>query len=183
MLREKVIVCYEQIFNGTFDDWDSFFLLTPNEEFLAKIISQNDEDTLLTQMRSRIRGIFKHAILAMKSEKFVARINGMRTINILLDTLCAKKFHEFHFIMEFIADINAIDDLLRKMVGSTLMLLNEDNEHVVAITLEFMLRMFLVKDNVNQNMLIQNFLLKSMYVTLTEVCFYMEVFGISISYC
>eukprot|EP00048_Salpingoeca_helianthica_P018162 m.241064 g.241064 ORF g.241064 m.241064 type:complete len:657 (-) comp23915_c0_seq1:59-2029(-) len=173
VLREKFGQLWEQLLKGedpsqgkeTF--WQELFLLKVKSEFLEKQIAAIPEEQLLAQKDS-INTIFGVFARYLKDENDIRVANVLQTMAVLLAAIFKKKFANFGFdVVNLLVGFDQAEAFMKDLLRSLQQLLKPQSPAVLrGLTLNLLVVLATATDNVNENALLEYFMLHSIFETI-----------------
>lgn len=137
---------------------------------LSDEIMRLSEEALVSQHKAKFQELFKQATEAMQHHYSVARINGMANMRIILRSLCSKRFHDFGYVIGFMADLSSIDSFMKRLIDNIKSIFISDlNSRLSEETLHFCVCLASLTENTNQNLLLHHFMRKDLCELLFSV--------------
>eukprot|EP01132_Coremiostelium_polycephalum_P009195 gene9195-11270_t len=174
-LKEKFVEIYEAFFKG--DDpsqgqpnfWDQLFLIKVNIPFLERCIILTSEDHLLA-LKPNINRIFTKCCEWLKDNNTVRLSHILETLSILLKSIFRKKFNNFGFdVLNILCGIENADKVFKDLILDLENLLKTAETKIKVGVINFLNIIATATDFLNQNTLLQYFMVVNIFNSLTDV--------------
>ncbi|XP_019859629.1 PREDICTED: UPF0668 protein C10orf76 homolog [Amphimedon queenslandica] len=181
MLREKLITYYELILQGKdpssrrSDFWDEFFLLKANVEFLEGAIMAMSLSNLM-QIKANINNLFIQCCRMLQTDdNMIRNINALQTLCVLVQSIYRKHSSSDSSIevVDILTGVDAADCQMRNLIECLCKFLSEEYPvSVKNLCLKFILIILTSIDNISQNVMLEYFMLNSIFEALVSTFFH-----------
>ncbi|XP_019859282.1 PREDICTED: UPF0668 protein C10orf76 homolog [Amphimedon queenslandica] len=181
MLREKLITYYELILQGKdpssrrSDFWDEFFLLKANVEFLEGAIMAMSLSNLM-QIKANINNLFIQCCRMLQTDdNMIRNINALQTLCVLVQSIYCKHSSSDSSIevVDILIGVDAADCQMRNLIECLCKFLSEEYPvSVKNLCLKFILIILTSIDNISQNVMLEYFMLNSIFEALVSTFFH-----------
>uniref|UniRef100_A0A6B2KZK1 Armadillo-like helical domain-containing protein n=1 Tax=Arcella intermedia TaxID=1963864 RepID=A0A6B2KZK1_9EUKA len=174
-LKPKFIDIYEQFFSGedpVHDNghfWQDLFLLKVNVPFLKTCFGNLSDDSLRL-LSYQMNLIFMKASATLKNEHPVRVSNALLTLSIFLKCIFERKYHNFGYdSIHLICGLDRRETFFKDLLTSlSNILLTAESDEMRILALNVLINIVTATDNINQNTLLEYFLINDMYDTIIQ---------------
>ena len=141
--------------------WDELFLLKVNYTFLERCVQLTSEEQLLL-LKDNVSLIFRQCCYSIKDFNLVRVKHSLETLSILLKCIFKKKFNNFglDILTILTTNIENADKIFKELIFNIQqLLLKSDDIVLIQLGIEMLITIVTATDNINQNTLIEYFMM------------------------